>query len=373
MTKARSNAVAEAAKGDLSVGTGTNLAGILAVGSNGDTLVADSSTSTGLRYNPLNALVNPFINGGMDCWQRGTSFSLSSGANPSYVADRWMANPGTQTLTISRQATGDTTNLPNIQYALRWQRNSGVTSTGDTGLVQSLETVNAIPYAGKTVTYSFYARAGANFSGSIIAYLFTGTGTDQNRLLNAYTGGVTAINQTFTPTTTWQRFTYTVALQSSVTEFASYFLWTPSGTAGAADYVEITGVQIDLGTYTSSSAPAFRRSGGTIQGELAACMRYYQLSGAGTVGVNENTTFQSFGAVLPVTMRTVPTLSLASTTQTFFNYGVGTATQTISSIWGSDAKNNGYYIEYNTASSGVTTVNKVIILFTNNLALSAEL
>jgi hypothetical protein len=201
---------------------------------------------------------------------------LSSGANPSYVADRWMANPGTQTLTISRQATGDTTNLPNIQYALRWQRNSGVTSTGDTGLVQSLETVNAIPYAGKTVTYSFYARAGANFSGSIIAYLFTGTGTDQNRLLNAYTGGVTAINQTFTPTTTWQRFTYTVALQSSVTEFASYFLWSPSGTAGAADYVEITGVQMDLGTYTASTAPAFRRTGSTIQGELAACQRYYQ-------------------------------------------------------------------------------------------------
>ena len=50
MTKARSNAVAEAAKGDLSVGSGTNLAGILAVGNNGETLVADSSTSTGLKW-----------------------------------------------------------------------------------------------------------------------------------------------------------------------------------------------------------------------------------------------------------------------------------------------------------------------------------
>jgi hypothetical protein len=59
MTKARSNAVAEAAKGDLSVGSGTNLAGILAVGNNGETLVADSSTSTGLKYSanaPLGAM-----------------------------------------------------------------------------------------------------------------------------------------------------------------------------------------------------------------------------------------------------------------------------------------------------------------------------
>jgi hypothetical protein len=50
MTKARSNAVANAAKGDLTVGNGTDLSGILAVGSNGDTLVADSSTSTGLDW-----------------------------------------------------------------------------------------------------------------------------------------------------------------------------------------------------------------------------------------------------------------------------------------------------------------------------------
>ena len=36
MTKARSNATANAAKGDLTVGNGTNLSGILAVGSNGE-------------------------------------------------------------------------------------------------------------------------------------------------------------------------------------------------------------------------------------------------------------------------------------------------------------------------------------------------
>jgi hypothetical protein len=50
MTKAISNATANAAKGDLTVGSGTNLSSVLGVGSNGDTIVADSSTATGLKW-----------------------------------------------------------------------------------------------------------------------------------------------------------------------------------------------------------------------------------------------------------------------------------------------------------------------------------
>ena len=49
-TKARSNAVAKAAKGDLTVGSGTNTSAVLAVGSNTQILVADSTASTGLKW-----------------------------------------------------------------------------------------------------------------------------------------------------------------------------------------------------------------------------------------------------------------------------------------------------------------------------------
>ena len=127
---------------------------------------------------PLVAGKNFVLNGGFDLWTRGTSFTIAASSPASfstYLADRWQTQTGAnQAITVSRQATSDTTNLPNIQYALRYQRNSGQTGTGSLYIVQSFETVNSIPLAGKTVTLSFYARAGANYSATSNALAVTG-------------------------------------------------------------------------------------------------------------------------------------------------------------------------------------------------------
>jgi hypothetical protein len=50
ITKASSNAVAPAAKGDLVVGNATNDSGVLAVGTANQILTVDSSTATGLKW-----------------------------------------------------------------------------------------------------------------------------------------------------------------------------------------------------------------------------------------------------------------------------------------------------------------------------------
>jgi len=301
------------AKGDLY--TYSTVPARLAVGSDGDTLVADSAATTGLRYQASrSAGKNAVINGGIDIWQRGTSLAISNGVT-TYLADRWAAYRGATGATVSRQTTSDTTNLPTIQYCARVQRDNANASTSGISYFNIFESVNSIPYAGQTVTFSFYARAGANYSqtsSGLTVVLKTGTGTDQN-VYSGFTGAVNAVLQTATLTTTWQRFTYTATLASSITQIAAGFEFAPVGTAGAADYFEVTGAQLELG----SVATTFSRAQGTIQGELAACQRYYYQTEKSTKylfsGFSYSTTIFFAIAPLPVSMRIAPTVVTSGT------------------------------------------------------------
>jgi hypothetical protein len=298
------------AKGDIVAASAADTPARLAVGSNGETLVADSSTSTGLRYTAGTVQANPVLNSAFQVWQRGTSIAYTASTYV-YTADRFMLD-SSNTCTVSRQATGDTTNLPFIQYCARVQRNSGQTSLGNLNLNQSFESINAIPFVGKTVTFSFYARAGANFSATsnlFYGQLLSGTGTDQNPRSGSYTGQATVGTATATLTTSWQRFTVTGTVSSAATELALVFFYTPTGTASTNDYYELTGVQLDIG----SVALPFRTYAGTIQGELAACQRYYWRSskmeafGHHGIGIGKNGTSAMIDIKLPVTMRVKPT------------------------------------------------------------------
>ena len=288
---------------------------------NGDVYSASDVNDTNGTINLLTSSTlsiaagkNPFINGGFDIWQRGTSLTTTGGQ--AYTADRWVTRTasGGGSVATSRQATNDTTNLAFIRYCARFQRVAGNTDTGELNLFQMFETANSVPFAGKTVTLSFYARKGANYSptSSVLNYrLTTGTGTDQNWA--SYTGAVDAINTNATLTTTWQRFTTTATLASNISEMYLNINMIPTGTAGAADYFEITGVQLELG----STATTFARNASTIQGELAACQRYYYQTEKSTKYVFPGFSYSSaiFFAVaaLPVSMRIAPTVVTSGT------------------------------------------------------------
>ena len=360
------------AKGDIVSATAASTPARLAVGNNGESLVADSAATTGLRYQPSQAAgKNGIINGGMDIWQRGTSIACSATA---YTADRWQGYRGVVGATVSRQTSSLT--LDSIQYCARVQRDSGNTSTSTIWFSQAIETVNSYPFAGKAIAFSFYARAGANFSAASSALnvrLRWGTGTDQNPL-GSWTGGGFTVSTTATLTTSWQRFTFTGTVDATATELAAYVGYDGVGTAGAADYFEMTGVQLEVG----SVATAFSRAGGTIQGELAACQRYYWRAGQVTAyqrygnGVGSGATQGYVFVNTPVPMRVAPTSVDYSTLGVYD----GTSTITLTSVAINQAAPNGTELSC-VAASGITT-NRPLILTNNNstsgfLAFNSEL
>jgi hypothetical protein len=353
---------------------------------NGDVFSADDINSTNGTINLLqtstlsnSAGKNAVINGGMSIWQRGTSISLAASAGATYLADRWQTFTGAnQACTVSRQATGDTTNLPTIQYALRYQRNSGQTGTGGLWLTQPFESVNSIPFAGRAVTLSFYARRGANYSAAsnlLDVYLVTGTGTDQN-LISGYTGSTNAISSNATLTTTWQRFTYTATLASTITEIGLLTVFNPTGTAGANDWYEITGVQVELGSYPTT----FSRAGGTIQGELAACQRYFQAYDIGSnqrapgTGLVNLTTEANIIVKYFCPMRTAPTLSTSGTVGNMRVFD-GTSIGTVTAVAISVADINSARLSWTTSGIGISRPAEVYqsAAATFSLLLSSEL
>jgi hypothetical protein len=325
---------------------------------------------------------NFIINGGLDIWQRGTSFT---GTAPYYNADRWNgARAGAAAgATWSQQTIAGnlgTTPPQGVLYSLRVARDSGNTSTAIIETANGLDSNNSIPLAGQTVVVSFYAKAGANFSSAsnaLAVKLVTGTGINQNYLIASYTGLANAISTTATLTTSWQRFQYTATLPTTATEVAVAFAYTPVGTAGAADNFEITGLQLEIG----SVATQFGRAGGSYGGELSLCQRYYWRSTPNTglgmygLGMAGNSTQALVSLKLPVTMRVIPTSIDVPSTITWLKLTNYTTTNwTISAIALLDSTFDNLML-YVTSSS--MTANQGLILGNNNsggfIGASAEL
>lgn len=266
------------AKGDLAVGTGSGTVTNRTVGSDGSLLVADSTQASGLNWAaPSIAGKNCIINGGFDFWQRGTSaYAGTPTANtPFYFgADRWFYATGTGSNSVRFERT--TADTPGLQYGIKYGRNAGASGTAPTILGHVIESVNCKPLNGKTVTVSFYAKKLSNFTGeNFFCQLVTGTGTDQGsqQLFISWTGGAQAGIVTPTLTTTMQRFSFTATVPNGTNEMCVFFPFYTAqpSTAAADEYIQIEGVQVELG----SVATPFSRTGGTYSSELAACQRYY--------------------------------------------------------------------------------------------------
>jgi len=227
--------------------------------------------------NPINSLQaagkNAIINGGMDIWQRGTSSSTATGGAYSTV-DRFLINLGGTT--TASQDTDVPSGVP-VQYSLKFLTGA---SSSYGGWYYALESAMVRPLRGQTVTVSFYVKTAGSFSGNLNLNIDYSNSTDA---LASQTTNVTTLVFAGSSVTSWTRKTVTFTVPSDALGLRLYFFNSAVQASGVSSWT--TGVQLELG----STATTFSRAGGTIQGELAACQRYYWRSTAGAA-------YQSFAA-----------------------------------------------------------------------------
>jgi hypothetical protein len=259
---------------------------------------------------------NKIINGDMGIWQRGTSFS--NPASGYSAADRWrvsnLTNPTTKT--ISRETFTPGT-APVAGYESQFFMRSTLTTKGSsTGsrFQQRIEDVRT--FAGQTATLSFWVKTDANRTNNVEVTQYFGIGGSAD---------VTVLSSTnFSSTTAWTRFSFTLTVPSisGKTLANGNFLVITIGQENTDGCVfDIWGVQLEAG----SVATAFQTATGTIQGELAACQRYYYRINNGSestfplfgYGAAFSTTLGSIPIILPTTMRIKPTVLDFPTVGTF--------------------------------------------------------
>ena len=249
----------------ITVGTGS--VERLAIDSNGNTNITGITTATHFAPSaqPYGTR-NYVINGDMRIVQRGTSTTTIN----QYIIDRWRNYGGPSDATWSQQT--DATAYPRSRHALRQQRTSGTSQTNNTGIGQGIETKNSYALAGQTVTLTFKAKCGANFSSAsniLVSRINGGEGTDENPFGMTNTNGDSQNN---TLTTSVQTFTHTWTIPSDKTQVTVMFDYNPVGTAGANDWFEVAEVQLEIG---SVATPFEYLSFGE---QLALCQRYFTKS-----------------------------------------------------------------------------------------------
>jgi hypothetical protein len=273
---------------------------------------ADSGAPESLGFT---AGKNKIINGDFSIWQRGTSFSNPT--NGAFTSDRFdILYDGTgATRTISQQTfTPGAAPVAGYEGSTFFRFAVSAAGSGNTTNVIEHRIEDVRTFAGQTVTLSFWAKYGTTTN--LGAYL----------LQNFGSGGSTQVNTTLSASTSigtsWTRYTLTATLPSisgktiGTNSYLDVYLALGGGSTFTFD---IWGLQLESG----STATAFQTATGTIQGELAACQRYYFRQGGDSgyqyfgIGNAVSSTETRFAVQPPVQLRVAPNALEYSTIATY--------------------------------------------------------
>lgn len=282
---------------------------------------------------------NKIINGDFRINQRNFTSTTTSGT---YGFDRFFANAVDGTTTYSAQTftpgTAPVAGYEGVNFA-RIASTGQTLASAQSNLRQHIE--NARTFAGQTVTVSFWAKAAtATPNVAIELQQYFGSGGSPSTTVSYNLGKVTL-------STSWQRFSASIALSSlSGVTFGTnndssllLILWTSAGsnfnsrtgTLGIQTAtIDFWGVQVEYG---SKATPFQTASGGSLQGELAMCQRYYWRKKSNATyayvwvgqGTTRSTTRTILGVDFPVNMRSAPTINTSGT----FLVAAGTGNVTV--------------------------------------------
>ena len=196
-----------------------------------------------LAFNPFANFRN-LVDGGdfsINPFQRNIPGLASGGvittpivATPTYFADRFFACGGASSAILTA-AVADTS-VQGFSQSLKVSRQSGNANLSTINVGQVIETFDSLRCQGQTITLSFWARAGATFSGGALnVQVVEGNGVNQSAaslVAGTWTGAsqVVSAQQTLTPTMT--RYQFTGVVPTNSTQLGVLLSFTPTGTAG---------------------------------------------------------------------------------------------------------------------------------------------
>ena len=291
---------------------------------------------------------NRIINGLFDIWQRGTSFAaITTGT---YTADRWVYTQtgagGSRSVSQQSNALGTLIGGMQAKQFLRLDIATLGSATAQT-IGQRIEDVRT--FAGETISVSCMVKG--TLTGAVTL----------NVLQNFGSGGspsstVTTAVGTYTPTASWVRKTFTIAVPSISGKTLgstadTHYLELQFDCGNKTGQLDIWGVQLEQNT----TATILERE--PIQQTLAECQRYYwvHLSGILIVGLfaSYTTALNVHAFSFPVTMRALP---VCTTSSTFRAYYYSTGDQAIAGVTGTAQTPSYGLINHTSGMGGLTHV-----------------
>ena len=253
---------------------------------------------------------NFILNGGLDVWQRGTSFSIGANAS-AFTADRWKVS-GTLVKTVSYTTKTTDYTSPN---RMRIQANPSTVGK-NLQLETTIEASEAAILVGEKVVFSFdVSQSGGDYSDFDIYYAVPASGKDDWTtvtpvVFGSFAGGSNGNGL--------QEFSFDVPANAK--NGLKLIIKTTYATTSEQVDLTIGKFMLEVSEYDStteqwSGASAFRRREKSIASEVAGCQRYFTRISKTAVDVSYGSGFQtsstagSVAITMPTTMRTAPTVS----------------------------------------------------------------